>query len=224
MARQVRRKIVLLVGILAVYFSGCAAPHQQVKTIHPQENPYSYNRLQTIALQVIPLLDSEKKERYRIAIIDSREINAYAVDKEHSILVFTLALMEAFDDDELTFILAHEVAHIKLGHYGKKVAASVATTTVFTVANVFLPGVGLLNSLANPLVTRGFSRVQEMDADREAASALRSLALPADVPVRALEKLRTIAQEKGYSKKNRSGLMDTHPSLTDRINQIKNNP
>ncbi len=205
----------------AVLLFAVACAGDKARIVQKEEDPVAYSRLSAIAPRVIYAMDPENFSKYKLAIVDSPDVNAYAVGSDFTI-VFLRGAISTFNDDELAFILAHEVAHLKLGHYGKRVGASVATTGAFTVANIFLPGVGLLNHLVNPLVVKGFSRGQEMDADALAVQSIQKCcSLSPDAAISAHQKLLAIAQAKGYKEEDRIGILDTHPSLEERIKRIE---
>jgi Zn-dependent protease with chaperone function len=154
----------LLLLVIVLIFSACAtpAPKNDVKTIYPHENPQLYARIQRIGERLLPVMDSENRTKYRVAIWDTPGVNAFA-DGSNFQIVFYRGLLDRLNDEELAYVYAHEVAHIKLGHYGKRVAASIATSVAFAVAGLFIPGLGYMDWVANPLVTRGFGRGQEME-------------------------------------------------------------
>ena len=170
-------------------------------------------------------MDGGNSHKYRIGIVDSESVNAWTTGGRSFGLFFTRAALSHFTDDELTFIYAHEVSHITLGHVEKRITASIITSAAFNVANLFIPGAGLMNLVANPVVTNAFSRPQEMDADRLAVEAIyRCCQIPKDVAIRAHEKILAIAKSRGYKEEDRWGILDTHPSLEERIRKIREMP
>ena len=207
---------------LVLIFPACAtAPVREATAIHPQGSPDLYDRVQRIGDRLIPVMDNENREKYRVTILDTPEVNAFADGSEFQIY-FYKGLLDRFQDEELAYVYAHEVAHIKLGHYHKRIAASVATSVVFAVAGLFVPGFGYLDWVANPLVTKGFSRGQELDADMLAVKSIQQCcSIPRDAAIRSLEKLQEIRNLKGYKEKDRIGILDTHPSLEERIRKIR---
>lgn len=105
-------------------------------------------------------------------ICNSKKPNAW-VDGENR-MYLTEGLFE-YNDDTLRFVMAHEFAHVLLGHYKKKIAVSLTTTGVMLIANTLIPGIGLLNHLINPVAVNSFSKPQELDADKLAAEACRDV-------------------------------------------------
>ena len=123
-----------------------------------------------------------------------------------------------FDDDTIAFVIAHEIAHAKLKHVRNRNAVSLATTGVFMVAGVFIPGIGLLNHAVNPAVTNNYSKVQEYEADKLASETLAScFNIPVDKQVQILQSMQSGTIDAG-------GFWDQHPSWADRIENIKQTP
>ncbi len=216
-----KKLFVLMIGFIMI---GCATG-QKFKVIRPIEDPESYQRLVDIGNKVLPVVDGKNMLKYRIAIVDSENVNAWTTGGKNFGLFFTRAALNRFTDDELTFIFAHEVSHVKLGHVEKKMAASVITSATFTVVGIFIPGAGLVDLVANPVITSAFSRPQELEADKLAVESIyKCCQIPKDVAISAHEKLLAIATAKGYKEEDRSGILDTHPSLEERIRRIREMP
>jgi beta-barrel assembly-enhancing protease len=216
-----KRLTVLFLTFILISSACATTPKSNVKIIHPQENPESYGRIQKIGARLLPVMDYENRAKYQMAVLDTPEVNAFANGPKFQI-VFYRGLLDQFNDEELAYVYAHEIAHIKLGHYGKRVAASVATSVFFTVAGIFVPGLGYLDWVANPVVTRGFSRSQEMDADMLAIKSIgECCSISPDAAIRSLRKLQEIGRLKGYKEEDRIGILDTHPSLEERIKKIR---
>jgi Zn-dependent protease with chaperone function len=72
-------------------------------------------------------------------------------------------------------LVAQKVAHEILGHTGKQRMLSLSITAGFAVLGIFVPGGGLADVVANPLVVRAYSREQELDADQRAIEILRDM-------------------------------------------------
>ena len=210
---------ILFLFILLIFTFSCAT--SKVSMVSFAEEPQAYYDLQKIGNKILPVMDSEKMYKYMITILDSYEVNAFA-DGERYIIFFTRGALLLFDEKEMTYIYAHEVAHITLKHWEKRLIASTTSTVFFSVANVFIPGVGLVNYVANPLITKAFSRSQEIDADAEAVKSIEKCCeLSPSFAINALSKLLEKAKEKGYKEEDRIGILDTHPSLEERIKRIK---
>ncbi len=113
---------------------------------------------------------------YRFIILDSESINAYAVPG--GMIFITMGLLDKVEnEDELAGVLAHEVAHIELGHPTRAIARarrqgmidSIVGEDEDTEANAAFKA--LLKDVRKN-VLRGFNRKQEKQADLRAVDIL----------------------------------------------------
>jgi hypothetical protein len=150
------------------------------------------------------------------AVYLNQDKNSNAFVNVSGNIVFTNGAIENWDDDILTFVAAHEIAHDKLGHVAKKMTVSYTTTGVMLVANALVPGLGLLNHIINPAVTNNFSKTQEYDADKLASEyCLKCFGM-------TIEKQSDIMNRmKDTSKGDGGGFWATHPAWGDRIKNIE---
>ncbi len=212
-----KKKIMIFLCILFV--AGCTSTSaRQINLVDKNVNPEPYNRIRTI-FQSMPAIELVK-QKYRFAIADYASPNAFVSSKD-KILVVHKGLLDVMDDEELTLIMFHENAHVKYSHAGKNMASSYATSAVFTIANIFLPGVGYADYVVNPMITTAYSREQELEADRDAVEMGAGMSIPAAKYISALNKLKQYAVEKRIGDTERTGLFDTHPNIEYRINEIK---
>jgi len=152
---------------------------------------------------------------YRYMVIESGEINAF-MDSRQNAVCLTSGLMNAMDDKELAFVVAHEVSHNVLGHYGKKVIASHVTTGAMLVADAIVPGLGYLNYIINPIVTNAFSREFELDADGKAAEiVLNCMDISVEDSMAALLRTKTLSRNSSTFI-----LFASHPPFDDRVQNL----
>jgi len=151
---------------------------------------------------------------YAISVSNEDKANASINISGH--ITFTREAILAWDDDTLTFVAAHEIAHDKMGHVGKKVALSTGTTAAMVVANIFLPGVGLLNHALNPALVNNYSKLQEYDADKHGADACqRCFGITNEKQIEIMEHIRKTSKKEG------GGFWASHPAWSSRIQNIK---
>lgn len=124
-------------------------------------------RLQDINNQATKCIQTETP--IRISVSDTPVKNAFYDPSNDGIVIATG--MFDLDDHILNFVLAHEIAHGKVGHANSRAAVSYATTGAMLVLNAFVPGAGYLNHLVNPAVTNNYSKTQETEADLAAYNA-----------------------------------------------------
>ena len=154
----------------------------------------------------------EEKNYYRLYIARGKEPNAWVTPETH---IYITEGMFKYDDNVIAFVFSHELAHLKLNHIKKVQAVSVFTTLGMLVANVFVPGAGLLNYGINPAVTSNFSKTQEYDADKLASETLtKCFNVSIDKQVQILKSLQKDSEEGG-------GFWSKHPAWSDRIENLK---
>jgi predicted Zn-dependent protease len=98
---------------------------------------------------------------YKIAVVRSREVNAFAVPGGR--IYVTEGLLDFVESEaELAAVLGHEVSHVDLRHCVERLQLGRAAGKV-------APGLGGLARLGYEVMLRGFSEEQELAADRSGA-------------------------------------------------------
>lgn len=115
-------------------------------------------------------------------------------------------------------VAAHEIAHLKSGHYYARLGASVLTSIGFSILNVFVPGAGYSEYLVKPALMGGFSRPQELEADRLGVEYMAKAGVSSDYYLQLLEALR----KKSGDKPEGESYFSTHPTNEERMRQIAN--
>lgn len=174
---------------------------------------------------------SDKPETYngyKFMVLDSGEINALSAPGGY--IFITKGFLKILpDEDALAAVLAHEVAHIALGHgvdaisssnltdalliVGKEVAASQTDGYVSELTNLFGDSV---NEVFDTLITSGYSRSQEYRADAYAAQLLIRSGYNTDAFRVTLEQL-----EKAGGDSDAGGWSSTHPKPSKRLDELE---
>jgi len=172
---------------------------------------------------IINSLRPEIFNGYHVNILDSDEINAFATSGGH--IFITRGLIESTtSEDTLAAVIAHEVSHIQLQHglkaiknsritqalliTGTSAAAAAGNSDIAQLVDVFGDSI---NEVVTTMVTNGYSRTQEFEADSMAMSLMD---LAGYEPSSLVDMLKTL--EKTQSS-HPGGFNKTHPSPTDRI-------
>lgn len=163
---------------------------------------------------------------FHFAIIETSQINA--ISAPGGFIFLSRGLLDALpDEDALAAVLAHEVGHVIRKH-GVRSLSKEDNAVVFDIAGRLAGGLTcnevladaavVLSSLAgnvyDTLVERGYSRDFEFEADQESARILAR----AGYEVRALDDV--LAQLELSQEGSSGGWFSTHPSATDRRNEI----
>jgi Zn-dependent protease with chaperone function len=134
---------------------------QQQKTLSP---PTVVQRLQRLARPILELR-SRKNMTYRLLVVDSPDVNAFAHVGGY-VYVTQGMLKFAANDAELQFVLAHEIAHVDLKHVTKRMTYAARASAAGGAA------AGTLVQMAYMVIALGYSEDEEFEAD---AWALRAM-------------------------------------------------
>jgi predicted Zn-dependent protease len=166
---------------------------------------------------------------YHVLLLDSNEINALATSGGHIFITRGLANI-ATSEDALAAVLAHEIAHIQLGHGLSLVKEMKLTNELSAVAeragreasavagveaqqmNLFANSV---RDMVNTMVKNGYSRPQEFAADAAAISLLVGAGYD---PAALIEVLQVLEREQAHSP---GGFNSTHPTPAQRLSYVE---
>ncbi len=205
--------------VIAGYYTG-RSRHQallsQAQQVTPQSAPEMMPliRVNSARLQVEPV---------NVFIVPSNQLNAYTfgMDSPKAIVLYS-SLFKIMDQDEIQFILGHEMGHVKLGH---------------TWLNTLVGGMaGIPSSLGAAaimeLAFRWWNRACEYSADRAGvlACAKPSKAISALIKLEAGPAARTqagmqaaiqhIESEDDDIMHNLEEILASHPMIAKRVEQI----
>lgn len=164
---------------------------------------------------------------YSIAILDSKEINAFATPGGH--IFITRGLLNCTkNEDEIAAVIAHELSHVMLKHSIKAIKTSRAINAIVKTGGSVVvaatagkeSSVDMVNGfsdsvddIVNSLLDKGFSQSQEFEADSKALDLMNLAGYNPKAMISLLETLKSKGQ-------NTSGWGKTHPSPTLRIASV----
>jgi predicted Zn-dependent protease len=161
---------------------------------------------------------------YHANILDSDEINAFATCGGH--VFITRGLIDSTtSEDTLAAVIAHEIAHIQLQHGLKAIKNSRMTQALLvtgtSAASAAAGNYNLsemvdifsdsINEVVTTMVTNGYSRSQEYDADSMAMSLME---LAGYEPSSLVDVLRVLERTQSS---HPGGFNKTHPTPAQRI-------
>jgi Zn-dependent protease with chaperone function len=220
-AATVCASVLFILAFIAMSFSFTRSHHQRLMRSARQVTPQIAPEVDKITQQGITRLQPGKVQVY---VAPSNELNAYTFGLDTpKVVVLYSALLQVMDQDELSFILGHELGHVALGH---------------TWLNSLVGGIaGIPSSFsAGILMTMAFlwwNRACEYSADRagllacgkpeKAVSALVKLAAgpQADTQMELAQAYRQIDAEDDTLLGSLNEALATHPMLIRRIQQIR---
>ena len=167
-----------------------------------------------------------------VRVVTDSEINAYADQHDH-VTVYTGLIDHLGVKDELAGVLAHEYAHVMLGHVDKK------QTNILTGAVIVGGLMGILAAANNVQLdpqtytdaaqlgglvgSRAYSPEMELEADRLAVYILDEAGYDVTAMRDALIRMHRVkATAKSSGLAARVGFLETHPSDDRRIAHILN--
>lgn len=163
---------------------------------------------------------------YHFLILDSEEINAFAAPGG-LIFVSRGMLRLCRDEYELAAVLAHEVAHVNLGHAIKAISNS-RWTSAFTIlgtetakgfggeqlAQLTTAFEGSIQDITKTMVTSGYARGLEKDADKLATDILKRIGYDPTALQRVLKNMES------HLKPGGADFAKTHPPPEARIGDL----
>lgn len=203
-------KAVTLTDAQIVDLSRQAAAQQDgSNTVAPANNAYS-QRLQRLTQR--HLTEDGLTLNYKVYLSDS--VNAFAM-ADGTVRVYS-GLMDLMTDNELLFVIGHEVGHVKEGHSRKAAQVAYATSAVRKGISAVGGTIGglaqsQLGEISEKIVTAQFSQKEEKEADDYGLAFMRRNGYPVASAVSSLNKLGS----------GGGGLLSSHPDSEARAERLK---
>jgi Zn-dependent protease with chaperone function len=182
------------------------------------ENEFVINSMEKIKNRLVSSMDN-RQFNYTITVLNSPVQNAFALPGG-KIIIFSGLLLQADGPDEVAGILAHEIIHVENRHSMKQIVRNLGLVTLL---NVFLGNIegaaGVIISAGSELLTLGYSRSMEKEADTEGFKLLDRSGIDGLGMIRFFEKLSKDEKTPGPLE-----LLSTHPMSEKRavfLSQLK---
>jgi len=178
--------------------------------VAPTGNPYDARLRKLVA-------DHYKKDGYsfNFKAYLTKDVNAFAM-ADGTIRVFA-GLMDLMNDEELLFVIGHEMGHVVKNHSRKKVVMAYSTSALRKGLASQENEIGqiassVIGSFAEQLTHAQFSQHEERQADRYAADFLEAEGYHVSSAVSALNKLAALARQHTF--------LSSHPDPEARAKTI----
>ena len=184
------------------------------------------SRLQERVSQIgrrIAAVSDRKDITYSFAVLADKDLNALTLPGGH--IYVNAGLMEAFNDDELAYVVGHETGHVAARHIAKKMQATMAYQLILGVAFASAANANIQNAgtiakgvdAVYNLVDLSYSRKDEFEADTIGVKYALKAGFEPSAALSALEKLK---QGEGSNWKVLR-YFRTHPFADERIKALK---
>lgn len=179
------------------------------------------DRIERIGRRIVKVCD-RKELKYSFYVLADKELNAMTLPG--GLVYVNKGLMDILNDDELAYVIAHEVGHTAARHIVKKIQANMSYQLILLVAfagsgigdSNTSDIVGGIDTIYN-LVALSYSRKDEYEADRLAAKYVYKSGFDPYAALTALEKIRADNPDNWKL----MVYFRTHPYLEDRIEYLK---
>jgi predicted Zn-dependent protease len=154
---------------------------------------------------------------YTFKVLRVRDVNAISLPG--GFIYATEGLLRFVEsDDELAFVLGHEIGHVAARHHVQLLERHFFLALVAQLLVGGDPSAAQVAALVRFLVQRGFSREFEFEADRLAVAYTHRAGF--DAPA-ALGFMRRLRAAEGRDPSQFEVLFRTHPGLADRIERVR---
>ncbi|MDR7470509.1 MAG: M48 family metalloprotease [Armatimonadota bacterium] len=150
-------------------------------------------------------------------ILNQRAVNA--VSLPGGFVYVTRGMLDFVrSEDELAFVLAHEVAHVNQRHHVNLLERHFFMGIVISLLFGGDPTATQVANFVGFLLSRGFSRSAEFEADQVGVHFTHRAGFRADAGLQFMERLRAA---EGRDPSQFEVLFRTHPALPDRIVRVR---
>ena len=210
-------QISTLTLIALIFTMGCAGPNTQICS--PSKSLYCLNFLEIWGQslnKVVAANFPEELDFYKPVVHKANFSNAWVTTGGE--INVTISLLRNLNEVGRICVISHELAHLKSNHYYSKVGISTITSAAMSVAGAFVPGLGYLDHVVNPVVTNTFGRQFELSADKLAVGYIKKAGLTKADYIKFLFWMKDNLD--GSDSSETISIFSTHPATQERINEL----
>ena len=158
-----------------------------------------------------------RKRQFRFLVLPGPQLNALALPGGFIYVTQPLLTLCAAQEDDLAFVLAHEMAHVIRFHVKDRILGSSLLSLMIGAA----PGSGALRQalrqMARQFLNSEYSQEQELEADAFGVKLVRHAGYE---PAAGLRVLRLLQTQLGGAAEGR-GYFSSHPPFATRVANLK---
>ncbi len=143
---------------------------QQIKSSKDYVNNDSLYIIVNSIKDRICISNKIKGKTIKIHIIESNEINAFALP-DRNLVIYSQLIVDSKKPEELAGVMAHEIAHMEQGHVMKKVVKEIGLSLLATIIGGNSGG-EILKEATQTLSSKAYDRSLETEADAMAVKYL----------------------------------------------------
>ncbi|MBT8379554.1 MAG: M48 family metallopeptidase [Ignavibacteria bacterium] len=152
---------------------------------------------------------------YGYKVVSTDEVNAYAIAGGR--MFFNTGILDFLEtEDEIAFVMAHEIAHNELRHCIKRVQYA-------AIASSIDPSFGEIVQLAYGIYSMPFTKYDEYEADELGVWLMKKAGYDKQGAVDFFTKLEELEKEYGIDERDAvNDFISSHPTARDRRDRVKN--
>lgn len=155
-----------------------------------------------------------KKLAYQVKIFNNKDVNAFAIAGGKT-YVLTGLLNFIENEDELAFVISHEIAHNELKHCVKKIQYGVQAAKIE-------PLLGDVVQIAYNVYSTPYSKYDEYEADKLGVELMKKAGYNVKGAITFFEKLKKLEEKYGVDKRDPiNDFISSHPTAEDRKKRIE---
>jgi len=195
---------------------------QQVLQKYPEVHDARARHFNQIGQRLVHALPASDRKTwdFRFHVLDSKEVNAFALPGGN-MFMFTGLYQLLSTDDALAGVTGHEMTHVRLQHWAKaNVKQQERSAGIGLLLGLFHAGqaVQTIAGLADNAIGLKFSRGEEDQADR---GGLENMVAAGYNPQGMIQLFQTLERVSGNGGGIGGDFLSNHPLTTDRINHTQ---
>ncbi len=159
-----------------------------------------------------------KSRKFKFEVVKGTEPNAFALPGGFIFVTNSLLELCQFNQNEIAFILAHEMSHVIRGHAMARIISNSAIATASRAAPIRGAFSGWLRKVGVQFLESAYSQDMESEADKLGVRLVAAAHYEPQACVRLLSRLAKLSRPVGQF--DLGSYFSSHPAFDVRINNI----